>query len=199
MVVLAALAVMPANAQFKFGVKGGINSSSMKISYEDIVNHSATGWFIGPTVKATFPLGLVNLGADGAVLYDERRSKSGVEGMEQSIKRQSIIIPLNARVSFNFLKVVGAFVSTGPQFGFNVGKSGVDFSSFSSAANSFQLKKSQFSWNVGIGAILFKHLEIGVNYNFDIAKTGELKDMSKSDILASTKQKSVVVSAAYYF
>ena len=198
-IILAAIAVMPANAQVKFGVKGGLNSTSLKIDYEHLNSKSAEGWFLGPTVKASFPLGVVNLGADGAVLYDERRSKAAYEGVEESIKQKSIIIPLNVRMNFNLLKILGAYVATGPQFGFNVGHEDFSMGSISSVQNTFQLKKSQFSWNVGVGVTVFSHLEVGVAYNIGIGKTGELKDMSKSEIIDSPKQKSWVISAAYYF
>lgn len=199
MIILAALAVMPANAQFKFGVKGGLNSSSLKIDYENLKSKSAEGWFVGPTVKASFPLGVVNIGADGAVFYDERRSKVEMDDAEETIKRKSIIIPLNVRMNFSLIKILGAYVATGPQFGFNVGHDNFKVTDFSSVQNTFQIKKSQFSWNVGVGLTLFSHLELGVTYNFAIGKTGELKDMSKSDIIDSAKQKTWMFSAAYYF
>ena len=199
LVILAALAVMPASAQVKFGVKGGMNFTNMKLSYENLVNKSAEGWFIGPTLKANIPIGLLSLGADGAVFYDQRRSKTEYNGIEESIKQHSIIIPINVRLNVNILKLLGAYVATGPQFGFNVGNSDVELNNMSALRNHFQFKKSQFSWNIGLGVMLFKHLEIGAAYNFAIGKTGELKDMTKQDILDSAKQKSLVVSAAYYF
>ena len=70
LILFAALAVMPASAQIKFGVKGGMNNTSLKLDYENAFSNKAGyGWFIGPTVKASFPLGVINLGADAAVLY----------------------------------------------------------------------------------------------------------------------------------
>ena len=207
-VVLAVLTVMPASAQIKLGVKGGMNSSSMKIDINDLSNLTSKngyGWFAGLTLKGNIPLGLLGLGADAAVLYDERSSKSELNGIEESIKRKSIIIPINARVNFSLLKLLGLYVATGPQFGFNVGNEDYNvFGNNSSAAldnvkSTFQLKKSQFSWNIGAGAMIMKHLEIGVAYNFAIGKTGELKDMTGQEIIDSPKQKSLVVSAAYDF
>jgi len=197
--ILAALAIMPANAKVKFGVKGGMNSSSMKISYEDIVSRSAEGWFAGPTMQVTFPLGITNIGADAAVLYDERRTKVAFDDVDQSIKRKSIAIPVNFRANFNLIKVLGAYVATGPQFSFNLGKGYFDLTSSSSISSNFQFKKSQFSWNIGVGIIVLSHLEVGVAYNFDIGRTGELQDMSTMQIVNAPKQKSLVISAAYYF
>ena len=207
-VLLAALIVMPANAQVKFGVKGGMNSSSMKIDINDLndlTTKNGYGWFAGLTLKGNIPLGLLGLGADVAALYDERSSKAELNGIEESIKQKSIIIPINARLNFNLLKLLGLYVATGPQFGFNVGNN--DYNVFGNNSNAaidnvkstFQLKKSQFSWNIGAGAMIMNHLEIGVAYNFAIGKTGELKDMTRQEIIDTPKQKSLVVSAAYYF
>ena len=65
--------------------------------------------------------------------------------------------------------------------------------------DNFQLKKSQFSWNVGVGLTVMSRLEVGVAYNFGIGRTGELKDMTKEEIIDTPKQKTWVLSAAYYF
>jgi len=196
-VILVAIAVMPANAQFKFGVKGGMNNTSLKLDYENAFsNKSGYGWFIGPTVKCSFPLGVLNIGADASLLYDERNSKTTVNDIEETIKLKSIIIPLNVRMNFSLIKILGAYVATGPQFGFNVGNTGFGWGEMK---DNFQLKKSQFSWNVGVGLTVMSHLEVGVAYNFGLGRTGELQDMSKEDIIDTPKQKTWVLSAAYYF
>ena len=193
--VIATFAAMPACAQFKFGIKAGMNASDMKLNLENITHRSGKGWFVGPMVKFTAPTGLLKLGADGAVLYDERQSKAEMEGIEETIKQKSILVPINVRLNFDILSLLGVYASTGPQFGFNVGDKGFDIGNLK---NSFQLKKSQFSWNVGVGVTAFKHLEVGATYCFALGSTGELKDMTGSEI-TSPKQKSWTVSAAYFF
>lgn len=199
MIVLAAFAAMPAHAGIKFGVKGGLNSTSLNIDYANLNSKSGIGWFVGPTLKLSFPLGPVNIGADGAVFYDERRTKAEFENVESSIKQKSVLIPLNLRLNVSVLKVLGAYVATGPQLGFNVGTKDFDLGSFSSVKEHFQLKKAHFSWNVGAGVILLNHLEVGVAYNIGISRTGELKDVGGELIQDSPRQKSWVISAAYYF
>ncbi len=47
--------------------------------------------------------------------------------------------------------------------------------------------------------ILLNHLEVGVAYNIGISRTGELKDVGGELIQDSPRQKSWVISAAYYF
>lgn len=197
--ILAAFAATPANAQFKFGVKGGFNNTSMKFDLDQLSSKSGNGWFLGPTAKFTLPVGPLNIGADAALFYDQRSSKVEADGIEESIKRKSILIPINARVNFSIIKVLGAYVATGPQFGFNVGESDINLSSLSSISDHFQLRKSQFSWNIGVGVMALNHLEVGVTYNIGIGKTGSLKEMTKEELIDTPKQNSWMISAAYYF
>ena len=210
LVILAAFAVMPANAQIQFGVKGGLDYPNMKINYHNLINESGSGWFVGPTLKGSFPIGLFGVGADIAAFYDQRRTDTEFE-TTKTIKQKSILVPVNARLNFNLADAFGVYVATGPQFGFNLGdKNYKIFSDNSEVAeeaqenvrNTFQLKKSQFSWNIGLGIILLKHIELGATYNIGISETGELKGMTKQEIretTETTKQKSWVFSAAYYF
>ena len=139
MVVMAMFAVMPANAQgIAFGVKGGVNFTKMSIDDDAVKSESGVGFFIGPTLKIDF---LPFLGIQGAVMYEQANSK--VDG--EKIKRQSIIIPIDARVSFKFKEGAGIYLATGPQFGFNVGDSEFTWNDTSTYKNTFQMKTWQIS------------------------------------------------------
>lgn len=197
MVVMAMFAVMPANAQgIAFGVKGGVNFTKMSIDDDAVKSESGVGFFIGPTLKIDF---LPFLGIQGAVMYEQANSK--VDG--EKIKRQSIIIPIDARVSFKFKEGAGIYLATGPQFGFNVGDSEFTWNDTSTYKNTFQMKKSMFNWNFGAGAMLSKHLEVGVVYSLGISKTGELEaeiDKAKANNNElKPKSSTWQISATYFF
>jgi len=169
MVVMAMFAVMPANAQgIAFGVKGGVNITKMSIDNDAVECESGVGFFAGPTLKIDF---LPFLGVQGSIFYEQANSK--VSG--EKIKRQSIIVPIDARVNLKFNEESGIYLATGPQFGFNVGEDEFTWNESSSYKNTFQMKKSMFNWNFGIGAMLTKKFEVGVVYSLGIAKTGELE------------------------
>ena len=70
LVVLLATMTVAVQAQVKFGVKGGLNITNMKLSEDVISPSNQAGFFIGPTVKFTLPV--VCLGIDAAALYDQR-------------------------------------------------------------------------------------------------------------------------------
>lgn len=169
MVVMALFAVMPTSAQgIAFGVKGGANITKMSIDNDAVKCESGVGFFIGPTLKIDF---LPFLGVQGSIFYEQANSK--IDG--EKIKRQSIIIPIDARVNLKLSEAGGIYLATGPQFGFNVGEDEFTWNETSSYKNTFQLKKSMFNWNFGIGAMLTKKFEVGVVYSLGIAKTGELE------------------------
>lgn len=177
-------AASSAQAQVKFGLKGGLNVTNMSLNSEVFDADNQTGFFIGPTVKFTLPI--VGLGIDASALYDQRDAKVKVEGegesVESKIKNQSINIPINLRYGVGLGSTASLFLFAGPQFGFNVGDK--NQSLFKDAAQ-WRLKSSTFSVNVGLGAMLLSHLQISANYNIACGKTGET---TVSEALGTTAQ-----------
>jgi len=76
MVVAVLMSALPAKAQFGFGLRGGVNLTSLSLSKEVLSSSNRAGFFIGPSVKFTVPL--VGVGVDVSALYDQRNS--GIEG-----------------------------------------------------------------------------------------------------------------------
>ena len=107
--------VSNADAQIKFGVKGGLNLTNMSFSQDAFNTSNRTGFFVGPTVKFTLPV--IGLGVDAAALYDERDGKVD----DKTLKQQSINIPVNLRYTIGLGDLAGIYFAAGPQFGFNVG------------------------------------------------------------------------------
>ena len=193
MVVMAMFAVLPASAQgIAFGVKGGANITKMSIDNDAIECKSGVGFFIGPTLKIDF---LPFLGIQGSIFYEQANSK--IEG--EKIKRQSIIIPIDARVNLKFNEDAGIYLATGPQFGFNIGDKDKKF-----GADEWTMNSSTLSGNIGLGLILMDHLQISANYNIALGKTGEYKEQSTGDQVkeifkSEGKSNAWQIALAYYF
>ena len=197
-------AASSAQAQVKFGLKGGLNVTDMSLNSEVFDADNQTGFFIGPTVKFTLPI--VGLGIDASALYDQRDAKVKVEddgsSVESKIKNQSINIPINLRYGVGLGSTASLFLFAGPQFGFNVGDK--NQSLYKDVAQ-WRLKSSTFSVNVGLGAMLLSHLQISANYNIACGKTGET---TVSEALGTTAQEvfskrgranAWQIGLAYYF
>ena len=193
-----------AQAQVKFGLKGGLNVTNMSLNSEVFDADNQTGFFIGPTVKFTLPI--VGLGIDASALYDQRDAKITVEdngaSVESKIKNQSINIPINLRYGVGLGSTASVYLFAGPQFGFNVGDKN---QSIFTDMGEWRLKSSTFSVNVGLGAMLLSHLQISANYNIACGKTGEttvssaLGELAQSAAKKRGRANAWQIGLAYYF
>lgn len=153
---------IPAQAQLKFGVKGGLNLSQVSFSKADFKGDNNTGFFIGPMAEFTLPI--IGLGVDAAALYSQ--TKIQTEGILDDSSMKSMEVPVNLKWSFGLGSMLGAYLAAGPQFGFHLGNKQVDY---------YKFKKSTTSFNVGAGVKLLRHLQVGINYNFALSHTGVLE------------------------
>ena len=186
LVIAAALLVtLPATAQIKFGIRGGANLVNMKFNNGTFDKNNRAGFYVGPTIKFTVPI--VGLSLDASALYDEKTAEVNGETM----KAQSIDIPINVRYGVGLGSVANLFLFAGPQFGFNVASD----KSLYNSAKEWTWKSSNVSVNVGVGCTVLKHVEVKANYNIACTKSGELND----DSGISAKYNSWQLGLAYYF
>lgn len=198
--VSVALLAAPANAQVKFGVRGGANLVNMKLS-GNVVNNlqkdNRAGFYIGPTVKFTVPI--VGLSVDASALYDQRSTEVTNEGETQSIISRQLAIPVNVRYGWGLGSVADIFLFAGPQVAFNFSK---DKRLFNNVAD-WSWKESNFSVNVGLGCTILSHVELKANYNIACGKTGEatIFDAATKTVTGTVKSKynSWQLGMAYYF
>ena len=190
--ILACLWVaLPAQAQLKFGLKGGLNISTLSFSQDVMRGDNRTGFFVGPMAEVTLPI--LGLGFDVAALYNQDGAKATVDTEGKSISKtqtlKSIEIPVNLKWSFGMGSTLGAYVAAGPQFGFNVGSG-----HFTEA---FDMKSHYTTFNVGAGVKLIRHIQIGLNYNFGISKLAKAvnEEYEGADVKKNTWQ----ISLAYLF
>lgn len=199
LLVAACIAMaVPVQAQFSWGVKGGLNLSKASFSGRNFKSDNYTGFFIGPMAELTIPI--AGLGVDGAVVYSQKGIKIGNDDISP-LKQKSIEIPINLKYNIGLGRLLGLFVAAGPQFGFDLNSDDMEISTTDTEfTDKFSFKKSNFSINVGVGAKLINHLQIGVNYNIPLGKTAEYDGIVNTIGNAfSAKTKTWQVSAAYLF
>lgn len=193
LMVLACLIIaMPAQAQIKFGLKGGLDVTKISLSDSPIKGDNATGFFVGPMMEFTLPV--VGLGFDVAALYSQSGMK--FEGVDETEKLKSIEVPVNLKWTAGLGSTLGVFVAAGPQFGFGVGD----------GWEAFDSKKCFVSINIGAGLKLLRHLQLGVNYNIGASKVGDMV-VDKVDgwtgnegkFQSSLRKNSWQISLAYMF
>lgn len=186
---------MGAQAQgVKFGVKGGLDIVNMSFDEKVFDTSNKMGWFIGPSVKVSLPI--AGLGVDISAFYDQKKSEINNE----TITMKSVLVPVNARFSFGVGSQASIYLAAGPQVSFNVGDDEFNWKDQDNYNNTFQLKKSAFSINLGAGVTILDHLEIGFAYNLGLGNTADVTfDKATQDIKDDTAPKSWQISAAYYF
>lgn len=181
MIAVCCLAMaMPAQAQLlKFGVKGGLNLTKLKL---EGMKDNSTGFFIGPMAEVTIPI--IGLGVDGALLYSQKGDK--VDGIDT--KQAGVDIPINLKYSIGLGSMLGVYIAAGPDFYFNFkGDEIVD-------EETLEKKKAQVGINVGAGLKLLRHLQVGFNYNIPFGDSFTWKNVGHG-----AKNKTWQISAAYIF
>jgi len=182
---LALVFVSPAEAQIAFGIKGGLNLVNNDVSGlttmtkdQFLSQDSYTGFFIGPKLEMDIPL--AGLGLEVAALYSQ---KGMTISTDETYKLNSVLIPLNLRWGIGLGNLAKVFIAAGPEFDFNIGDN-LNFVSGSKEQGivAYAVNKSALSVNVGVGATVLGHLQVGVNYNIPWGNTAEVVTFSKNEI-----------------
>ena len=197
LVVLLSAMTMATQAQgVKVGLKGGLDIVNMSFDENVFKTDNKMGWFVGPTVKVSLPV--TGLGIDISAFYDVKKYDLTANQKTETVSQRSVLIPVNARFNFGLGSAAGIYVAAGPQVAFNIGDDYKDIFKDDALQETFQLKKSNFSVNLGAGAYLSDHFEIGFAYNIALGSTADVTWKKATDDIKS-KPKSWQISAAYYF
>ncbi|MDE6650530.1 MAG: PorT family protein [Muribaculaceae bacterium] len=160
-----------AAADFRFGVKAGLNFNKLNYkiqNWNDVAGQiqdpgNQTGWMGGLMAEFTIPI--INIGADASILY--ARQNVGKAEDEFYSNKNFLDIPINLKWKIG-LPVVGKIVSpiiyTGPDFMFALDKD---------ILKNVQEKKCEVGWNLGIGVELFRHLQIEGGYCFGLGNVSK--------------------------
>jgi hypothetical protein len=193
MMAMMLFMVAPAQAQFSWGIKGGVNLASNDLSTfkgmnkEQVMNKdNYSGFFIGPKAEIRIPI--LGFGLEAAALYSQ---KGMTIGDNENFKQNSFLIPLNVKYAFGLGNFANVFIAAGPEFGFNMGETSKVFNNIkfddvtnitSGDISAYVMEKSTLSINVGVGATLLNHLQVALNYNVPWGKTAEFQTISAEDI-----------------
>lgn len=198
-VLVAALCfALPSQAQVKFGIKGGLNvdNINLKNAQANVSAKNRTGFFVGATADVTIPL--AGLGADVSLLYDNKVVGIQENGNEANKTLHYVTLPINAKYTIGFSSLASMYLATGPQFSWNVG----DRSWRPANINQdWELKKSEFSWNFGLGVTALSHVRLGYNYNIAIGKTAEITPLivGTNAVKGKLKNNTHQISLTYLF
>lgn len=186
---LMALVTVPAKAQLRFGVKGGVNISSVHFNSDILNADNVTGFHIGPMIETTIPL--VGVGLDAAILYSQKGMGVGPE----EIKTDYLDVPVNLKWKFG-LPIVKGYLAAGPYVGFRVGGDKI----WDVIGEQIEAKSFSAGLNFGAGVELLSHLQVGFNYGLGLTDNYSSKALSGvSNEKTTGKNRGWAITAAILF
>lgn len=161
LVVIAWMAV-PAQAQVKLGIKGGLNVSSVHFNKKVIGKDNVTGFNIGPMMEVMAPV--MGIGFDAALLYSQKGI--GLKS-EKDVKNDYIDVPVNLKWKFG-LPLVKGYLAAGPYVSFRVGGDKYSHVHGSDVGPRLKAEGVNAGVNLGAGVELVRHLQVGFNYTLGL-------------------------------
>lgn len=191
-VFLCALALVavaiPAQAQLRFGVKGGLNITSVHFNSDLLKSDNVTGFHIGPMIEATMPL--LGFGFDAAILYAQKGMESNSSGVTTTMKTSYLDVPVNLKWKFG-LPIIKAYLAAGPYASFRIGGDKI----WNVLNDQLETKSFGAGLNFGAGVELFSHLQVGFNYQLGLTDNFSAEKLDLTD----NKNRGWIISAAYLF
>lgn len=175
--VISVLSINTVSAQlFRYGIKGGLDVASPKVSTDVFDVKNRVGFRIGGVVELKVPL--TGFGVESGVYYgnrgfDVKDSKTGVSGDISNMNYVSVPILLKQR--FSLLGVAGIYISGGV-FG-NARISGGDLTI---DGVEYKPKKLQKGLDFGAGVSVLSHLDVGVNYRYRFGDAYDYDSLDKN-------------------
>ncbi|MDR1116018.1 MAG: PorT family protein [Tannerella sp.] len=177
LLIMAALFVVStADAQFRFGVKGGVNIAKAKFDKKYFKSDNITGFHIGPALEGMFGRG--GIGVDAAVLY----SQKGFDSDDETVRNAFLEVPVNVKFKLG-LPLVNPYAVAGPYIDirvagndkWNVTKTTGDI------AQQIRTKSFGAGLNFGIGAEVLNILQAGLTYSLGLTDNYETFDPKDAD------------------
>jgi len=174
--LLSVVLVNTASAQlFRYGLKGGLDVASPKVSTDVFEVKNRLGFRIGGVVELKVPL--TGFGVESGVYYGNRgfdvKDSEGVSGDISNMNYVSIPILLKQR--FSLLGVAGIYISGGV-----FGNARISGGELTIGDKEYKPKKLQKGLDFGAGVSLLSHLDLGFNYRYRFGDAYDYDDIDKN-------------------
>ena len=187
--ILIVLTALPAAAQVRLGVRGGMTVGEMRFDRDIIDSDNRVGYTGGLLIDLNIPV--VGLGVEASVMYTHRNNR--FTDHNTVFKRHYIDIPVYARYKLSLpgiSKVFEPLVFTGPSFSVLFNENG---------PSNYDNSKTYLSWDVGLGADLFRHLRLTGTYGLGISRALEYIDSEYTGDKVNGRDRYWTLSAACLF
>ncbi len=159
-ILLMACLALPAAAQVRLGIRGGVTLGKMRFDREVVNSDNRIGYTCGLLLDVNIPV--VGLGAEVSAMYAHRSDR--LTDGSFYFKRHYIEIPVYARYRLAIPaleRIVAPYIFTGPSFSVLFNENGPD---------NYHNSKTYLSWDVGAGVDLFRRLRLSASYDIGMSK-----------------------------
>lgn len=184
-----------ASAQFRWGVKAGVNVNSLHFSgvIDDVTSSDNRAGFTGG-LMTEFRMPLFGWCVDASLMYTHRVNNMKSENADvRTYNNDYIEIPINIKKKFDF-PVIGNFLTpyvyTGPSFAFLVSSKAV--------SQAWRNKSVDIAWNLGLGLEVLSHVQVSASYGWGINKVAEFTGANNQTVDLG-RNNCWTVTAAYLF
>lgn len=185
-IAFLAISIFSAQADIKFGVKGGVNLLNASFDKDVLALNNFTGFQVGLITEFTLPI--VGLGMDASLLY----SQAGLKLKNKKGDIGTLQVPVNLKFKASLFDALGGYLATGPYASFTLANG------LSGLKDEIETKTFGFGWNFGFGIELLSHLQIGANYSLGITDDYKyIKQVTGDDVKG--KPRGWSITAAYFF
>lgn len=187
--LLTALLAIPATAQVRLGVRGGLTLGEMRFDRDVINSDNRVGYTGGLLLDLNIPV--IGLGAEVGVMYAHRKDR--LTDGQIYFKRHYFEIPVYARYRLSLTsleRIFAPYIFTGPSFSILFNEN---------APTNYKNSKTYLSWDVGAGVELFRHLRLSASYDIGISKAMEYIDKEYDGQHIEGKDRHWTINAAYLF
>ena len=191
--MMALVAAVPAQAQFHFGIKAGLDVDRLSINSKLFDSDNRAGFTGGVMIEFTAPI--INLGFDLSAMYVRRNSHFMVANNIVKNDRDYFEIPLNLKYKLEvpaIARVITPFVTTGPSVAFLTSRKHIE--------KAYKNNEIDVAWNFGFGVELFRKVQLAASYGLGLTKALEnVPGISISGADIEGKNRYWTVTAAYLF
>ena len=191
-VLICVLSINTASAQFRLGVRGGVDVASNKLNTDILKASNRLGFQIGPTAEFVVPIS--GFGGDISVLYGHKEYKISEKQDNASLSDYNYIsVPINLKQRIK-LGPLGLFVTGGVYGNVKVG----DGDNAKDVVNAFKHKNFIFGLGAGAGVTLFRNIDLGMYFRGDLTDNYKEEYMD-ADTFQNKKNQYWTVGLNYYF
>lgn len=180
---------LPVQAQFRYGVKAGMNISTLHFNKDLVSPDALVGYQMGLTSE--WMSQRKHIGVELSALF----SQKGITYHSKRYTANYIGIPLNFKWRYRLL-FGDLFLTAGPYVAFSIGEKEWDKISVNGSPRT-TAKDLDFGVNAGAGILILNHFQVGLGYGLGLTDGYEVK--RTSGLKSYAQNRNWNISVTYLF